>query len=207
MSAVGPLTKIIDNRVSDEEPTTAETPPMKNGWGGPRKNSGGARPSSGRKRKPIPSPVSPSMSTPSSPYVTRPFGIRKVTPYGVILRHPGITTGGSLRRFDEAWVYVGLHSDGRVKVGMSSQPNRRCKQLGVSLYFVQPVLSAHAQKLETYALRKLGVQKGGTELVCGFTAEQVAEVVRVAWREMGEVTQVDPHLTQSQAFKQRKATD
>lgn len=192
-----------------EPQNDAPTPPKKNGWGGaransggPRKNAGGPRPNSGGKRPGAGRPRKPKPVEP--PQFVCVDGVARNTPYGPKFRRDGFNSSGSLSQFERAWVYVAVRpADDMVKVGMSGNVPQRMQQLGAREYLALPVVPGVARKIETLALRKLGVRKGGSEWVEHCTPERAAEAVRHARYELGLVCHTDPDETPEEAFRRR----
>jgi hypothetical protein len=142
----------------------------KSGWGG-------ARPGAGRSRK-----IKPTV-LPEKVYTKD--GLR-VTPHTVKMPriHGDITTGGALGHYEHASVYVAVRSDGCVKVGMTTDVHRRCRELGASLFAHWDVNPGLAKFVETLALRKLGHMKSGTEWTA-CRPETAAEALFAAVTEIG----------------------
>lgn len=96
--------------------------------------------------------------------------------------HSMISTHGHLGSANRAFVYVSVQKHGRVKVGMSSKPGDRCKDLGTKLFYAHEVQVAAARQVETEVLRTFGKRIGDDEWVIA-QPEHVADVVkRVAAR-------------------------
>lgn len=171
---------------------TAEPAETKNGWGG--KRSGSGRPPSAAKAKLYATKLG--RGTPAGPVVTRmvrwPDGKWR----------PGIKTSGSLSQFEHAWVYVGVRKDGLVKIGMSGNVPQRCAQLGVRQFFAHPVVPGLARTLESMALRRLNVSKGGSEWVeC--KPEDAAAAIVAARNELSGLCHADPNETAIEAYTRR----
>jgi len=90
-----------------------------------------------------------------------------------------------------------------VKVGMSGDVPQRCNDLAAYEFLALPVVPGVARKIETLALRKLGVQKKGSEWVC-CAPEVAAEAVRQARDELGLVCHTDPSETPQEAYRRRR---
>jgi hypothetical protein len=178
--------------------------PKKNGWGGIRSNSGGARPGSGRPKKPfVPGPVKAyakfiGKNTPRGPVIPRVV----VMPDGKIKQ--GITTSGALSQFERAWVYVGVRKDGLVKIGMSGNVSQRCAQLSIKQFFAHPVVPGLARMLESMALRRLGALKCGSEWVMCKPQDAAAAVV-AARNELSKICHADPNETPIEAYNRRRS--
>jgi hypothetical protein len=104
---------------------------------------------------------------------------------------------GSLKGASQAFVYVGSRHS-RIKIGMSANPQRRCKNLGCILEFAVPVVVSAAKLVETFALRELGATIEDDEWVdCDVSA--AISAVNAAWLTAANVTHTDPNLTAEEA--------
>ena len=114
------------------------------------------------------------------------------------------TTVGYLRPSKSGYfVYVGLSSSGLVKIGMSGNPDRRCKKdFGISLYGTVETTRNAAKMVETYALRHLGAKVGDDEWVyC--PPEQALLAVQRAYADVCRFMHTNPALTAEEARLQR----
>ena len=115
-----------------------------------------------------------------------------------------ITTIGWLPDEVPAYVYVGAKRDGRLKVGMSIEPENRCRNLGLTMILAHPVMTDAAKAVETDALRRLGARAGDGEYVwC--EVQQAVDAVKAARDAIGKRFHADPSLTAEEARLQRIA--
>lgn len=113
-------------------------------------------------------------------------------------RNAPITTTGHLTPVGSAFVYVGVGTGGRVKIGMSAEPHERCAKLGIRLHLAHPVTAIAAKAVETEALRLLGQRVGDGEVVrCD--PRQVVQAVFDARDIVARSMHADPDLTPEQA--------
>ena len=93
-------------------------------------------------------------------------------------RHP-ITTTGRIDATAPAFVYVAGPKASAFKIGMSSDPEQRCKGLGLPLLFAVEVSAVIVRAVETEALRRCGHRAGDGEWVRKELAD-VIEAVKYA---------------------------
>jgi hypothetical protein len=117
-----------------------------------------------------------------------------------------ISTSGHLRGAEVGHVYVGVSRAGRVKVGMSASPQRRCAALGIRLFAEIPVVASVAKEVEQGALRLLGHRQHDGEWG-HFTPEAAIAAVREAYALVGRAKRVDPGQTEAEARAMRVALD
>lgn len=103
-----------------------------------------------------------------------------------------------------AWVYVARTKRGKVKIGMSNNPERRAMSLKAELVFAKPVTFIASRDVESRALDIMGRLSKQTEWVHG-TAEQAIEAVNTAWDAVSRYKWTDPAITEAQARKYRIA--
>lgn len=114
-----------------------------------------------------------------------------------------ITTGGRLDpKASQAWVYVATTAEGGVKIGMTSDLDRRSFELGARMTFSVPVVPNAAKAVETEALRRLGRVTWDSEWVPE-VAENAVIAVKSAIEDVRRFRHVDPHLTFEEARKMR----
>lgn len=113
-------------------------------------------------------------------------------------------TGGYLRNPERAWVYVGVARRGAVKIGMTADPARRARSLGVRMALVLEVVPSAAKEVEQEALRMVEAVRRQGEW---FGADENAAIraVRAAFDAVGRRQHVDPAITADQARKNRVA--
>lgn len=109
-----------------------------------------------------------------------------------------LTTKGWLKEPERAWVYVGVAQGGKIKIGMSSVPEKRCKDLRVKLFDTVEVTPKAAKQVETQALRNMGASVGDTEWVYATPEEGIA-AVRAALDTVNRYTHADPSMTSEEA--------
>jgi hypothetical protein len=110
---------------------------------------------------------------------------------------PPKVTFGSLKGVTEAFVYVGLKR-GRIKIGMSGTPSRRCQTLGCAMQYAIPVVPSAAKTVETFALQSLGATIEDDEWV-DCSVEQAITAVRAAWAKAANLLHTDPQITADEA--------
>jgi hypothetical protein len=110
---------------------------------------------------------------------------------------PPKVTFGSLRCASEAFVYVGFKR-GRIKIGMSGSPARRCKSLGCSMQYAIQVVPSAAKTVETFALQALGATIEDDEWV-DCSVEQAVSAVDGAWDKSAKLRHTDPRMTADEA--------
>lgn len=115
-----------------------------------------------------------------------------------------ITTTGYLRNPEKAWVYVGVAKSGRVKIGMSGDPEARCRRLGISLWSTQEVVPSAAKIVETESLRLLRREQADGEWG-SFTPDAAVSAVKKAFRAVCLERWTDPTMTEAEARNWRIA--
>lgn len=110
-----------------------------------------------------------------------------------------LKTRGHLRVKDIAFVYVGIGKRGRIKVGMTGNPTKRCSDLKVALHYAHPVLPEVAKEIETRALALLGQRVGDGEWTALRTAEEAAAAVREAFLAVARFRRACPYMTDEEA--------
>lgn len=101
-----------------------------------------------------------------------------------------------------AWVYIGVSRTGRVKVGMSGDPERRCEDLGVRLFHCIQVVPAAAKVVETETLRLLRQEQAAGEWG-SFTPEAAVRAAQKAFALVSLSRWTDPSITEEEARLQR----
>ncbi len=109
-----------------------------------------------------------------------------------------IQTQGHLPPRDKAWVYVVTLHNGLTKIGMSTNPLIRARDLKGHLIFIQPVVPKAAKDVETEALRQLGCGIGASECVDCSLSDAIAAVM-FAFSVVGRRCHVDPAINPEQA--------
>lgn len=117
------------------------------------------------------------------------------------IRRP-IRTSGRLGKAEHAWVYVGVSPRGRVKVGMSEDPDRRCAAMKIRLFDAVEVVPAAAKEVETEALRILGHKVHDGEWTERSPEEAIA-AVRLAVEAVARCRRVHPDLTEEESRARR----
>lgn len=115
-----------------------------------------------------------------------------------------ITTHGCLRGAARAWVYVGVSAKGRVKIGMSGSPERRCADLHIRMVHAIEVVPPAAKEVETTALRILGKRQHEGEWVPSTAA--AIEAVNQAFDLVKRSRWADPAEGEDEARLNRVAT-
>jgi hypothetical protein len=113
-----------------------------------------------------------------------------------------IRTVGTLHGASRAWVYVGQARSGAIKIGMSGDPERRCRGLHVRLIHAVEVTPSAAKDVETEALQNLGRRMGEGEWV-QVCAEDGIAAVSAAFASVGRSRHVDPALSEDEARQHR----
>lgn len=114
-----------------------------------------------------------------------------------------INTKGRIRSLDgRAWVYVAVAVDGRVKIGMSGNPEVRAYGLRAEMRLCAEVAVEAAQHIETEALRLLGHTAGDGEWTFA-PLERALAAVWVARARAAKVMRVDPSLSDDDARRLR----
>lgn len=116
----------------------------------------------------------------------------------------GLRTSGFLKRGVPAFVYV-AGRDGRVKVGMTTNPAARAKDLGAKMRLVLPVVTEAARDVESAALTRLGrcnLMPG--EWVESSVAEAI-DALQAAWHQVARYRRVDPAISEEDARARRLA--
>jgi hypothetical protein len=111
-------------------------------------------------------------------------------------------TYGSLRKGKPAFVYVAAAA-GLTKVGVTSDPIRRAKEIGASMAYVLAVTVEAAKDVEEVALRKLGRTYNEPEEWVIAPPDAAISAVQDAWREVSRYRRVDPAITEEDARRQR----
>lgn len=114
----------------------------------------------------------------------------------------GIVTSGRIGSCETAFAYIGVTPEAAIKVGMTSDPERRAKELGVTMVHTIPVRPEAARALETEILQRLGQCQGDGEWLSG----DVEEVIRAAEDAADALRRrqwIDPHLTEDEARRLR----
>ncbi|WP_156878690.1 GIY-YIG nuclease family protein [Roseomonas gilardii] len=141
--------------------------------------------------------------TRTSPQSSMSAPMIRVSAYKRKERNP-YRSSGKLSPDLPAWVYVACTKRGKVKIGMSNNPERRVMSLKASLMFVRPVTFIASRDVESRALDIMGRLTGQSEWVHG-TVEQAIEAVNTAWDAVSRYKWTDPALTEVQARKYRIA--
>lgn len=110
-----------------------------------------------------------------------------------------IKTRGHLRNCEVAFVYVGVGKRGRVKIGMSADPEKRCRDLSIALHYAVPVAPAVAKEIETQALASFGHGPWDGEWTTQRTADEAAEAVRQAFAAVARYRRACPYQTEEDA--------
>ena len=131
------------------------------------------------------------------------LGIRRSGGPGRPVRTRSIRTNGRLTSPDgRAWVYVATDQRGRIKIGMTGDPEARAKGLRAVMRLVVEVLPCAAQHVETEALRLLGHKSGDGEWTHA-TLDTALAAVWVAKAQAAKVMRVDPSLSEDDARRLR----
>lgn len=117
-------------------------------------------------------------------------------------RRKPIRTIGTLRGIEAGYIYVGQGKNGKAKVGMSGNPEHRCKGLGITLLHKTPVVGAAALDVETETLRLCGAEQGDGEWT-RHPPEVVIGFVDKAMETVSKRRRVDPSLTEEEARRLR----
>lgn len=99
---------------------------------------------------------------------------------------------------EKAWVYVGVSKRGRVKVGITSNLDRRAGELGIRMVRYFPVLPVAALEIETRALVLLDRKRGDGEWVPNL-ADEAGAAILAAMDEVRRYRHIDPHLSPDEA--------
>jgi len=177
---------------------------------GQPKNWGGKRHGAGRKRKVRPPPTGPS----EPQFLHSPKVIDRVdfskggSGLLSLARCPKqrgkLITSGSIGEASCAFIYIGRKSDSVLKIGMTTRPEARCRELGVKLLWTIAVVGSSARMVETYAHQELGALQHDTEWVkCSY--ERAVKAVCLAWRKAERIAHVDPRITPDEARRKRVA--
>jgi hypothetical protein len=134
---------------------------------------------------------------------TKPDRGRKVSDHFGRKRKKEIITKGCVPPGRPAHVYVGISPTGRVKVGMSTEAERRVSHQGLKVYFLMPVRSDVAKELETETLQILGHEQGDGEWMRRPDAEKAVAAVKEARERLQRRLWVDPHISEEEARKLR----
>lgn len=116
---------------------------------------------------------------------------------------PPIRTRGRVTG-ETAWVYLGANAAGRLKIGMTGQPERRCRGLRIRLIFAQECVLDAARLIETEALRILGHRQGDGEWTF-LPAADAKQAILDAYERIGRGRRVSPYLTMEQDRLRRVA--
>jgi hypothetical protein len=118
-------------------------------------------------------------------------------------RKKELLTSGALPTGRESVVYVGQAPDGRVKIGMTTNPVIRGYQLNVEIRYVMPVRSETARELETLALQHLGHEQGDKEWLRHPDVDAAVNAIRISMDALRKRLWMDPHLTEAEARRLR----
>ncbi len=112
---------------------------------------------------------------------------------------PPIKTKGALAAVGlRAWVYVAVANDGAVKVGMTTDPHARQRQIGAEMRMVIEVRPEVARTVETDALRLLGHSQDDGE----WTGRNIGQAMAAVWIARAEAARamwVDPGMSEDDA--------
>lgn len=115
---------------------------------------------------------------------------------------PLITVGSVNKRKPVAFIYAGTSEDGRIKVGMTTNLDRRAAELQIKIIRSQAVCPPAAKEVETQLFQLLDHQAGETEWLKKPLAT-VLDAFNVAFDHVRRLMWVDPHLTEEEAKAQR----
>lgn len=118
-------------------------------------------------------------------------------------RRKEIKTIGHIPLDGPGFVYVGVSPKGRVKIGMSCEPERRCANLGIELRHTTRVRPQVAKEVETAALQSLGHDQGDGEWLRRPDVNSAIGAVENAMRQLRKRFWVDPDLTEEEARRLR----
>ena len=90
------------------------------------------------------------------------------------INRPLITTNSRIAATVTGFVYVAGPDGTAFKIGMSSDPEQRCKDLGLPLLFAIEVSAVVVRAVETEALRRCGNRAGDGEWV----RESLSDVIK-----------------------------
>lgn len=102
----------------------------------------------------------------------------------------------------ECFVYIAKTSRA-IKVGVTSNVERRMRGLRANLLLALPVVYEAAREVEGHALTILGNRKGKRSEWVIATDEQAMAALRQAWEAVGRYRHVDPALTAEEARQHR----
>lgn len=119
-------------------------------------------------------------------------------------RKPHAKTRGGLKPGQPGFVYVAV-ARGAVKIGVTSRPDGRARDLRAKMAHVVPVVPAAAIEVETMALDRLGrCHLAPSEWVSATVGEAIA-AVDGAMAAVGRYRRVDPAITEDEARRARIA--
>jgi hypothetical protein len=113
-----------------------------------------------------------------------------------------LITTGHVGECEVAYVYVGITSDGLIKVGMTSNLDQRAAKLKIRIVHSIPVRPPAAKEVETETLQILGHEQWDGEYLLG----DVNEVIVAANKAVGIIRRrmwVDPGMSEEEARKLR----
>lgn len=146
--------------------------------------------------------MGPRIDRKATPWASRP----KLGRFKLRTGSRPLKTHGYLRGCEVGFVYVGISKSGRVKVGMSAAPEKRCESLKIHMIHAQPVVASVAKEVEQAALGILGKRQHEGEWG-SFTPEEAIRAVREAYDRIGRARRVDPSLTEDEARALRAKLD